>query len=388
MKSKVMFILCIVIFLFFSTQPLFSVAYNQNNDQNVVRVAILDAVIPSFISPEHIIDAIDGYSWEVEEKSYIFKVNWITDGQIRRGKLNRNNYDVLIIPGIGKEFKHIFDGKIARWKNQIRQFIENGGGYVGMCGGANMAVSSHVPFNQRGWKTPTFWEWFMNKSCLGIVEAKSYQDMGDPFAATFLWKNPARLGISAFIWYNFTNEGVGVSTNLTINTTHPIFNGYEKSYRLMRWNSGPALIPFSENVSVLAWYPETNISGPNGSPNTSIHSWKYVGPLSGHFLKQRSLDFWDKDVILETHLAGKPAAIADNYGDGRVVVYGPHPEHEVLFDEQIIESEDTNNNHLFLKDRLYKKEYTNENLSYNWWVVRRSVAWSANVPDDSLPPIR
>ena len=388
MKGKASIILCILLVGALCSQSFSSIAVDNNeNEQKIIRVALLDATIPSFNSPENVKQALDCYEWEVENQSYIFDVDWITDGQIRRGRLSRQNYDVFIIPGIGKEFHNIFNVISARWKNQIRKFVENGGGYVGMCGGANMAVSSHVNPNERGYKLPTFWEWCMRRSCLGLVEALSYQDMSDPYASTVLWKNPSRIGISAYIWYNLTNEGAGISANLTINTSHPIFYDYPYDYRLMRWNSGPALIPYSENVTVLAWYPSVEFSGIEGDPKTTIHSWKYVGPFSGEFYKQGGLDFWDKDKILETNISGKPAAIADTYGDGRVVIYGPHPEHPVYFDEHIVESDDTNRNFLWFKERLYKKNFQQENVSYNWWIVRRSAAWTAKIPDSDLPPI-
>ena len=363
---------------------------NINNNclnKKIIRVAILNAVIPTFISPENNIKALDNYEWKIENQTYTFKVKWITDAQIRNGRLSRRNFDVLIIPGIGKEFRFIYDGRLAIWKNQIKRFVSQGGGYFGMCGGANMAVADQISYEARGFKTTTLWEFCMRRASLGLVEANSYQDMANPYTSSILLRNPSRTGISTFIYYNFTEQGVGISANLSINISHPIFQGYPYPNRLMRWNSGPALIPFSDNVSVLASYPKENFTGPNGSPFTTIHTWQYVGPLSGMFLKQRSFDFWDKEEILETHLAGKPAAIADNYGDGRVVVFGPHPEHPVYFNEKIVESEDSDNNHMYFGDRLYQKTWTSENATYNWWIIRRSVAWAAKIPDEALPPI-
>ena len=75
----------------------------------------------------------------------------------------------------------------------------------------------------------------------------------------------------------------------------------------------------------------------------------------------------------------------------RIVLEGAHPDYPMYFGGQIEEAEDTKDNYLY---KLYNrvnvipKDETPENeTSYNWWIIRRQVAWAAKVPDNDLPPV-
>ena len=349
----------------------------------VIKIALLDSIIPSFTSPSEMEEILNKYSWTSKNNSYEFCTQWLTDFQIASGMLGRKGFNLLVIPGIGKEFRRpIDDAFLLHWKKEIRDFVANGGGYFGTCGGANLASLGLVEAKQRGWEKETVWEWFMNKSAIGIAPVKAYQDMGDPIACSLVYKNPSRIGHSAYIWYNLSIEGTGICQHCKINKNHPIFHGYEKDKRIIRWVGGPALLPIDENVTILVWYPNENISGPNGNESTSMHAWRYVGQNL-----QKPIDFWDmEDEIIETHLAGKPAAIACYYGKGRIVIFGNHPEHPVWKGGRIVEK-DTNNDHMLIKGLFRWKDREMMPFSYNWWIVRRSVAWAAGIPDDELPPM-
>lgn len=344
-----------------------------------IKIALLDSFIPSFTSPAEMYEILNGYSWETNEVRYEFRVKWVKDFQIANGILRKENFSILLIPGIGKEFWRILDDeKLSRWKNEIRNFVANGGGYFGSCGGANIASLGLLSPQKRGWESWTVWEWFMNKSVLGIAPVKSYQDMADPIASSIIWKNPSRVGMSAYVWYNLSINGTGICQKCKINTSHPIFQGYKRGERIIRWVAGPALLPVSKNVTVLAEYPDENISGPNGNKSTCIHAWKY---------KPNPFDFWQmEDEIIETHIAEKPCAISCRYGNGRVVIFGNHPEHPVWKRGEIFER-DTHKNHLLFKGLFQWKNREYLPTSYNWWIVRRSIAWCAKIPDNELPPI-
>jgi len=350
---------------------------NSVPENDIIKIAILDSLIPSFTSPPEMEKILNGYSWSSGSTSYKFKTTFVTDLQVSAGVLK--DYNLIVIPGIGKEFRRPMGNGPSQWKNEVRHFVSNGGGYFGTCGGANIASQGLLDAHERGWKHETAWEWFMNRSAIGIAPVKSYQDMGDPIACS-LGGDPARIGQSAYVWYNLSIEGSGVCQHCRINTSHPIFHGYGKDTRIIRWVGGPALIP-EGNVTVLAWYPDENISGPNGNESTNLHVWRYnVNPAE-------PFDLWDMESkLIETHLAGKLAAIACNYGKGKVVIFGNHPEHPVWKGGRIFE-EDADNNHMFSKGLFHWKDRKMLPDSYNWWIVRRSAAWAAGLPASELPPI-
>ncbi|MGC9307166.1 MAG: hypothetical protein ACP5FL_00125 [Thermoplasmatota archaeon] len=345
-------------------------------EQQTITVALLDSFIPSFTSPPEMHALLDGYTWSEGTNSYCFEVTWLTDPQITAGGLD--GFDVLIIPGIGKEYRrpHAVG---ASWKEAIREFIANGGGYFGACGGANMAAECLVPPEQRGHTSMTAWEWFMNASALGIASVQAYQDIGDPIALS-LAGVPERIGQSAYIWYNLSIEGSGLCQQCPVNRSHPIFAGYDGDSRIIRWVGGPALLPTGD-VSVLAWYPDENMSGPHGNASTMLHAWRYSPD------PWQPLDWWDMDDrVIETHLAGKPAAISCRYGEGRVVLFGNHPEHPVWRGGRLVER-DTERNRMLglgLFGWTGREELPED---YNWWIVRRGVAWTAGIAVDDLPPI-
>ena len=359
----------ILIFLFLIIN--FSYIGMMEKNTITIKVALLNSAIPSFTSPKEMMEILNGYSWQTKTTSYRFEVRWITDYDICNGELK--NFDALIIPGIGKEFWRIFDGNLSLWKNEIRDFVRNGGGYFGTCGGANLAGYGILNAEKRGWKRMTAWEYFMNASALHLLPFKSYQDMADPFASSLIWKNPSRLGQSAYIWYNLSINGTGVCHKCWINTNHPIFYGCNDE-RIIRWVGGPALIPF-KNVTIIARYPLQNLSN---NANTTIHAWRF---------KFGIIDSWDMtDDIIKTHLAGRPAALEGRYGKGIVVVFGNHPEHPVWEGGKIFEI-DTNSNHLFFKGLFQWRDRKFLPQSYNWWIVRRSVAWVAGIDGNELPPV-
>ena len=70
---------------------------------------------------------------------------------------------------------------------------------------------------------------------------------------------------------------------------------------------------------------------------------------------------------------------------GESVIFGPHPEHPVQINERIQESRDTNDNHIFFGERLYRKSFSYEDISHNWWLLRRSVAWATGIAEEDLP---
>ena len=108
-----------------------------------IRIAILGEEPLGWGSGKHYFPIIlNSYSWKTEEIKYKFTSKYVYDRDIIQGKLNRENFDVFLIPGGGvgdgqavvKGFRYLRKNK--NWKKQIRSFIEDGGGIIGICGGA------------------------------------------------------------------------------------------------------------------------------------------------------------------------------------------------------------------------------------------------------------
>ncbi len=64
-----------------------------------------------------------------------YEANFISAREIKRGILD--NYDVLVVPG---GVAPIIYGASQELKEEIRDFVGQGGGYIGVCGGAILAT--------------------------------------------------------------------------------------------------------------------------------------------------------------------------------------------------------------------------------------------------------
>jgi len=187
--------------------------------------------------------------------------------------------------------------------------------------------------------------------------------------------------------------------------------------RRLRWIGGGELIlpeipDPNNNITILASYPEEEISK---NKSTQIYAWKYTGGLIGFsigFIKAiknggsifQSFNLapymapdWKKtDIIIETNYSNKVIMTMETYpndNNGRIVLCTGHPEMFVFWGGHIEEKMDTSNNNLFdalhyWKDFVPFNETTEDEERYNWWMVRRHVAWASKVvPDNDLPPV-
>jgi len=79
------------------------------------------------------------------------------------------------------------------------------------------------------------------------------------------------------------------------------------------------------------------------------------------------------------------ALVTENYGDGRLVISGPHSEDDIWDDGRIIDVEDTDENCLW--DGFMRWIDYGDKGKPNKWFLRREVAWAAGLNEDELPPI-
>jgi glutamine amidotransferase-like uncharacterized protein len=403
----------------------------KNLQNRIIRVAILAEEPLGWGSGKHFFPIIlQDYTWAAHKKTYTFQVKYIFDKDIVKGRLNTSKFDVLLVPGGGVGDGHavmkgfVFSTKARKWKKNISAFIKNGGGYVGICGGAALITD----FTNGEKKLNSFLERQYHKSSLDVSCVSSYyKSIALPIFYLFQKIFPEKIGALAYV-FSFapgeTVDGVRVHTggaplDFQLCRDHPIFSDFDKESERIRWWGGPALVlpeKPDRSVKVLAKY---TFQDREDNTNIRIHAWKYTGGIHGLFVAFfKALQFIKKehdslknvflytfymagdweltDRSIELNYSDKPSITAEIYpnnNEGRILLCTSHPEYMVWWNGHITEIKKTD--FTCLGNGLYKWEDIGplsksaiDELTHTWWMVRRFVAWAAKVPDDHLPPIR
>lgn len=435
MKIKVISILIIIFFVLGNIVATANVSNRkiQKNDYLgeiiPIRVAVYTdekETLEEYYAPQgrsrYFLYALSDYSWKAGDNHYVFVPDILSTEDILKGKLTKENYDVLLYTPCQGDEQLFFTG----WPNlpnnrlrvrNIKKFIESGGGYYGTCAGAQVASNmKNMP--------KTFFELMQKRSCLGISVTQFEFKMAIPIFCQLFGSGIERIDDNGYIQYSgwnqtdlFLNYHSGVCLNSPVNHNNPIFDDLLEDARLIRWVSGPALeIPenVDRDIQVLTWYPAEEISD---NESTRIHHWKYTGGLRGlinaaingkgdiHYWENLGIfmkafvfasDWEMTDKIVETNLSNKPSMTAEIYpneNEARILITGLHPEMNVWWDGHIEELEDNGNNTIYEAFHRWvnvtaEHETPGDEFSYNYWMVRRSVAWaSQKVDDNCLPPL-
>ncbi|MCK4365179.1 MAG: hypothetical protein KAW45_03960 [Thermoplasmatales archaeon] len=403
----------------------------KSTKNHTIKIAILAEEPLKWGSGKHYFPVIlDGYTWKIKDKSYRFETEYIYDTDILDGKLNISTYDVLLIPGGGvgdglsivKGFKSF--RKVRKWKKNIADFIKNGGGCVGICGGAALITGLSTGIDS---KPRTLVERLYNNSSIGISCVKHYyNNLSMPIFSLFQSKYPEQIGAMAYV-FSFapgeTENGTyihsgGVPIDFQLHKDNPIFSDISKDTERIRWWGGPAIfIPKNpdRDVKILARYPKLDLSE---NKNTKIYAWKYTSGIHGiirgmfraaKIIKKENNSLrnlllyafflsgnWKKtEKLIELDLSNKPCMTSEIYPNenkGRIILSTPHPEYMIWWGGNIEEVPDTKNNdmaHGFHKWKNIKplSKTLADELTYTWWIVRRMTAWAAKIPDDHMPSI-
>jgi hypothetical protein len=402
-----------------------------NLEGRIIRVAILAEEPLGWGSGKHFFPIIlHNYSWTVNNISYTIVTNYVFDNDILKGALKTDRYDVLLVPGggVGDGLAMIkgfhFLRNVRKWKEKISEFIQDGGGYIGICGGTALITDLQTAEK----RTRTFLERQYNKSSLGVTCVSSfYKSIAFPLFYLFQKNHAEKIGPIAYV-FSFapgeTIDGVRIHTGGTpvdfqLCKNHPIFSDFEKDTERIRWWGGPALIvpekPDRE-VQVLAKYPLKDLSE---NDDIRIHAWKYVGGIRGLFFAFLKAARYIKkeheslrnvflytyymagswvltDKVIELDYSNRPCITSEIYPNenkGRILLCTAHPEYMVWWNGHITEVK--NKDFTCLGTGLYQwkdiaslSKNASAELTHTWWMVRRFVAWSAKVPDDHLPPIQ
>lgn len=403
-------------------------AKKRNSDITTFRIAILAEEPLGWGSGKHYFPIIlNNYTWEINKRKFKFITDYIYDKDILNGKLNKINFDVLVVPGGGVgDGESIVKGfnkfkKVKNWKKQIRKFVKEGGGYVGICGGTALITELYTKNNDN----KNFIERLYDKSSIGLSCVKSYyKELSLPIF-NLNQNNPDRIGAMSYVFSfspgktiqgDFIHTG-GVPIDFQINKDNPIFSDLSKEKEKIRWWGGPALIAPKESnrdIKILAKYPKEDLSE---NKSTRIYAWKYNGGLFGIFrgayealklIKKEEMSLkclflysfylagnWEKtNIPIDLDYGSKASIISEVYPNknkGRIILCTSHPEYLIWNGGEIIESSKKFNSlagglHKWI-NISYLNKTIEEDLTHTWWIIRRFVAWAAKVSDDSLPPI-
>lgn len=342
----------LIVFLVMVSSGMLSMGYPDicgQQEHNVhIHIAVYDSVIKNY-SMEAMYPL--NYTWSCNGYTYHLHPVLITrrDVMKRDTLLTRDNFDVLVIPGSGRPY---IDALQPQWKNHIRNFVDQGGGFLGICGGANIA--------SRGFQEETGVNRILNHSVLGI--ANIYVNNQQDEEWMYLWKANWQYGLPP----------IHISFVVNKNT---IFQDYKGSTRNIRYGGGPGMYPAPEasqkhgSVIPLAIYAEEPM---NVAP---LHYWAWEGG-------------WQIRENVTTDIKGQYAIVATSYGKGRIVLFGPHPEKKTFFGGSITEFPVRPNMGPFTWHIYNWSGGASSTGDYNWWMIQRAAAWiSQKVPTSHLPTI-
>ena len=210
----------------------------------------------------------DGAIWFIQALEKMgFDVGIVTEKDILNGALE--NYNMLIL-GSGMEYcSHL--GREGCKK--IAEFVHNGGGYIGHCGGSVAAVKGYPKSSSSSW--------------LELADVSLELEENGNLVSAYA-RGP--------VIYDITMP------------EHPVMFGYEGRISLVYWWGPIFSSEVGKNVSVLATIlaPRPDIQMPNPE----------ITRITGVTPSIKELN----------HSHSKPAIVAANYGHGKVILASPHPE--------------------------------------------------------------
>ncbi len=389
---------------------------NSNENVNEIHVAIYtDAK-----EEKYYLLPLKNYNWKVGQTTYCFVPTILSTKSILQGELKIENYDVLIY-SFNQADQYLLKTSFSRLpKNKIivrniANFIKDGGGYYGSCGGCGIAGGMKN-------KPKSFLERAMKQSGLGISCVEFQYDTAIPILTEMRGNGPESVDMQAYLFYpnwHVSNPHdmnySGICPDVKISKDNPIFDDFIGDTRKIRWIGFPALeVPEQPDreITVLARFPEEEISD---NKSAQIHYWTYAGGISGlikglfcdgefEWCKNLgplmnsfvfSSDWKKTDKIVETYVANKPfmtAEIYPNENKARIVRCPGHPELLTWWGGHMEEVEDTDTNNIYegfhkLVDATPFDETIEDESTYNYCIVRRIAAWEAKIPDNDLPPV-
>jgi len=201
-----------------------------------------------------------GALWQIHPlETAGFNLGIITEVNIERGDLA--DYDVLVFPGGGAYLNYLSSTEIE----EIKRFVEDGGGFLGTCGGLAFGVQ------------------------IGLLNAQLAYSMQAPPDKHVNLRGPVILESTS--------------------PMHPVAFGMKKYFEY-EYVLGPFINRVEDDVTVVAKYHAS-------TPDLRLYC--------PEFFKAYNYTF-ETDLSYLDRFWGTPAVIAGEYGNGGVVLFASHPE--------------------------------------------------------------
>ncbi len=335
------------------------------DDVKVIRVALYVGD-----GDELWVKDIFNYQWTMNGQIFMFQPTIIYAEDVLGfgpNPLTREHFDVLVIGASARSY--LLHGISKIWKENIREFVSDGGGYVGLCAGAILASCgfehANSPFHT-----------LVNHHTLNIANVHIHDDFFGELQ--YVLKN----GFSIDLWVQMENKTMGyvdINTSIVSDESNKIFCCYDQPYRHLTYAGGPGLLPANQTDTMYGQITPLLIYN---------EELMYTKPI--HFYRPTP-DGWTIWKNVSTKLQGTYAAMITTYGSGRLILYGPHPELLLTINGTIHEYLDKAYGLYlpwFLQPSQYIFSYVGDMAPYsNYWIVRRSVAYAAQIDNGFLPPM-
>ncbi|MFS0576659.1 BPL-N domain-containing protein [Sporosarcina sp. 179-K 3D1 HS] len=239
--------------------------------------------------------------------AYGLAVDWLSDMDIRQGKLK--DYDLLIVPGGPDAGESYYEGLGEKGYEEIRNFVQRGGMYLGSCAGSYFPLSA-----KQGTVQADVW--------LHMIEATDESGLD-------YWRTG-----TGFVRIEFEDVDHPIAMSLAL--------GEPSTMDVIYWE-GPAFSMLeNSNVQVIARYKDFLASG------ASMPSWS----LENNQIARDAME-WSNPLTRERfdhHLKGYPAIVEASYGKGHMVLLSPHAEFGTCGTEHTMAD---NPNYVLLMNSIY-----------------------------------
>lgn len=325
-------------------------------EENKIKIRV--AMFPLATQSDRLIVSCLSYSWSGNGKCYEFDVRELSYEELEgegEKPLNKQNYDVFIV---GANYdSYLKEGSKSSFRDNVKKFLSDGGGYLGICAGAFLASQGYE-------KPDNLFEKKVNQGVLKIVNVYINDDFDGELQ--YLLKEGQ--------WIYGDEGQVPIEVSVNSSSDIPIFHGCNRTIFNISYGGGAGLYlakaddPKLGKIYPLLTYEEELME------SKPIYFWK------------KALIGWVRDRKVETDIKGQYACVATTYDErGRIVLISSHAEIPVMVDGKIEEA--FGKNTLNIPRVVYHyRGGERKNMSYNFWILRRIVAWLANVSSDDLPP--